>query len=128
MKKSYLFIIIGILFILSACDNGLRIVGIKIAEYPNKTTYVIGLDDSLILDGGEICLITKDILEGKSPKENGLIQMSDEREISITHEIDFNVAGTYTITCTRNNFFVSFPVYVVNPDDIMSTQKNMKGD
>ena len=120
-KKSlviYLIVIIGLSFILPACDRGLEVISVEIAKYPEKLFYIIGIDDSLSLDGGEVYIITKDISNGKTPKETGIVRMDDEREISIMHNIDFSMPGVYTVTCKRHVGSASFPIQVVSREEI----------
>jgi len=110
------------LVLFTACDEGLRVVGVELVSYPDKLFYVIGVDDSIDLSGGRAKLLLKD----KSIITNDS-KMDDEWNFKVTHNIDFEREGVYEITVTRYKYSFSFPVQVVSfeaIEDIVNTGIN----
>lgn len=114
MKKLIILLFTCMLLTLVACDSDLEIIGIEIANYPDKLIYIIGIDDSVVLDGGEVYLITKAIAKGYSTRGSAKYDMSDDRQVNITHNIDFGKEGIYKVTSERNKHRVSYPVQVIS--------------
>jgi len=109
MKKiCRILILIVLLSALTGCDEGLRIIGMEIVNYPDKLIYVANKDDKLDLSGGKIELILKD-------KAAQSIDPMTEEEMEILHDIDFSKPGIYIVTLYRNDDAkVEFPIQVVD--------------
>ena len=109
MKKIYrILMLIVLLSALTGCDEGLRIIGMEIINYPDKLIYVANKDNELDLSGGEIELILKD-------KAAQSIDPMTEEEMEILHDIDFSKPGVYIVTLYRNDDAnVQFPIQVVD--------------
>jgi hypothetical protein len=95
-----------------ACDVGLRIVGMEVEHYPDKLFYVIGVDDSLDLEGGAIRRLNK-------AGNTQILTMDEVRtahtlEPTVRHDIDFTKEGIYVVQLRWADFSVSFPVQVVS--------------
>ncbi|MCL2150493.1 MAG: hypothetical protein FWH51_06190 [Dehalococcoidia bacterium] len=99
--------LLALCLLLSACDASLEIIGMEICAYPNKTVYVAGIDNSLDLTGGTVTYL----LKGGAKSEDKM----DESWITVTHDIDFNSPGIYTVTLVRHKGICQFSVHVVTP-------------
>jgi hypothetical protein len=97
-------------------------VGLEIASYPNKLFYVLGVDDSLCLEGGYVYVLRRDAPTVEAYKLKGLEPFPidvDSIHREVTHDIDFEREGVYTVTIsTSGSHSVSFPVQVISQDEI----------
>jgi len=59
MPQALLLMIIVLL--LSSCDRGLEIMSVEVIQHPYKTVYIIGVDNSLDMDG---CILRTRIRDG----------------------------------------------------------------
>ena len=50
-----------IVLLLSSCDRGLEIMSVEVIQHPYKTVYIIGVDNSLDMDG---CILRTRIRDG----------------------------------------------------------------
>jgi hypothetical protein len=95
------------LFLLSSCDDGLKIVKATIDKYPNRIVYFAGIDSQLDLSGGVITLYLKD---GDKKTYN----MDSEKTV-IIENIDFSKPGVYQVELSGPLYFA---VQVVDRDYI----------
>jgi len=91
--------------LLCACDASLEIVGMEICAYPNRIVYVAGVDSSLDLTGGKVNYL----LKGGSVTEDNM----NAPLITVTHDIDFNTPGIYTVVLKRHKGVCQFPIQVI---------------
>jgi len=119
LKNLILFMMaVCLIFIISACDSGLRITGIEIATYPHRLIYVVGIDSELDLSGGTVHVLTRDRSE---PIDENLTQMANDWDVYVTYNIDFNVPGIYSVYLRTGEvlrYFVSFPIQVVSLEEL----------
>ena len=110
LKKFICAITIVSLLMLTACDSGLRIVGIYVSEYPDRTVYFSGQDDKIDLSGLEVTLQTA---EGT---EQAILYNDIEFDFmfTVTHDIDFDTPGVYMVYIDNGEFSCHFPVEVID--------------
>lgn len=73
---------------------------------PSKSRYFIGVDNALELSGGSAVRIMKSLIP-QTP-----VPLTDAT-VSITHGVDFNAEGLYTVTVEYSGFEKTFSVEVV---------------
>lgn len=87
--------------VLSACDSGLKYVKIDVYQLPDQTVYYIGEDSSLRFDGGAVCLTIADGRTYIEDMQSYTYQKSgsgDDFVRYISSDVNFDIAGTYTVT------------------------------
>lgn len=109
LKKIVCAAAIFALFILTSCDSGLRIVGIYVSEYPDRTVYVCGQDNEIDLSGLEVTLQTAEGTKHTIPYGDSEF---DFRFI-MNHDVDFDTPGVYTVYIGNGEFSCRFPVEVI---------------
>lgn len=110
LKKFICANAIIVLLMLTACDSGLRIVGIYVSEYPDRTVYVCGQDTEIDLSGLEVTLQTAEGTEHKIPYGDSEFDF----RFTMNHDIDFDTPGVYTVHIGNEEFSCQFPVQVID--------------
>ena len=106
MKKIIVLLFSILLSILvSGCDSSLEIAGMEIEKYPNRIVYYSGVDKELDLAGG----IINYILKGGSKSSSDM----EDKDITISHNIDFNKSGVYVVELRRHTAYCKFPIHVI---------------
>ena len=83
------------------------ILSYEISQYPDKVTYIAGVDTQLDISGGRL---------------NGRLSSNGKREIGmpiegVTHDIDFSTPGVYVVTITLRGYPpMKFPIQVISED------------
>lgn len=114
LKKSAGIIIVFLLvFVLSACDSGLKIIEISIYQYPKRIAYFIGQDNEIDLTGMKIAV--------KSLDGNNSIAASTDDDFydmfSVTDDVDFDTAGIYIVSIERAGLTCQFPIEVLDKQE-----------
>ena len=109
MKKRIFLLFILLSVFLFGCDAGVEIVGMEIYTYPDKLIYVAGEDTELDLTGGEVYFLVR---QGDRGNRYSMYY----HFITVTHDIDFSVPGTYVVTLTRHRGSAQFEIEVVSPE------------
>ena len=101
------------LFVSASTKLGPRIY-VRITEYPDKLTYVIGKDNKLDFTGGKVNI-------SSSPYRNEGDDIDMQAEMgglleNISDEIDFTKEGVYIVRIKAWEDSCSFPIQVISPD------------
>jgi len=108
MRTLIIVLLILIACVICGCDDGLEIIGMEVNTYPEKTKYYARIDTELDLTGGTVNYILKQ----KTKSEDNMV----DEFITVTHEIDFNTPGIYTVTLERHKGICQFEIEVVKND------------
>ena len=100
-KTRVFSVLLLLVFLLSACDSGLKYVKMEIETLPEKTVYYVGEDTVLQFDGGLVKLTTadgststEDLRSYTYRKESG----SGGEARYISSNVNFDLPGKYTVT------------------------------
>ena len=104
-------LLLPMLFFLSACDSGLKIVEVELEKYPLRIVYLQNIDTTLDLLGGRAIILTQD---GGRHRE----YLS---ELPFTHNIDFEEPGVYEVSFATEHYEAfSFAVQVISADNAIN--------
>jgi len=106
--------IVMVCVFLSACDWGLRVVGIEMNTYPDKLFYVIGIDTEVDVYGGSVTFIN---LENRNRDRSGERGYPMSRLLGriCARDVDLNVEGIYSVNIFwPPDFTTSFNVQVIS--------------
>lgn len=105
----------------------------NIHRYPNKITYVVGVDTSIDLTGGELCFGPEgddDSVTNSLPctyhidrKRNNDIVCETIRamtEVPYTTDAELTKKGIYTVLLEVEGVSCSFPIEVIDPKDAVN--------
>ena len=92
-------------------DEGVEIMGIEVAQYPDKLVYIQNVDTKLDLSGGKLNFLLK--------QGDKVLDEMASSQIKIEDNIDFNKAGTYIVKLhSHNNGYAEFPVQVISKEEL----------
>lgn len=122
-KAKRIICIIIILFLLNSCEY--KITDVFISKYPNRITYVLGVDKTLDFEGLKLTLITEDGSANELSIDSESVVMG-KRIKEIETDVDFNKAGVYTVRFLGYELDDSFAVQVIDEnyaDEIIKLNK-----
>ena len=108
-KTRVFSVLLLLVFLLTACDSGLKYIKMEIETLPEKTVYYVGEDTALQFDGGTVKLTTRDGTTCIEDMQSYTVREDPDRGISST--VDFSVPGKYTVTIQQTKGLVCY--YVV---------------
>ena len=112
MRKVTLILVITFVFLLSGCEEGNRIVELRIVRYPDKLIYRLGKDVKLDLTGGKIAKILKSGSELVCPLK---FDDHDCAYVTISTNADFTKVGDYVVKISRGDkLFVEYSIQVID--------------
>lgn len=108
-----LSLIMACLIFLSACEDSLEYVALKIISYPDKIVYVKDVDTQLSAEGFEVQTITRGGHKG-SLVPSALYEAG--------RNIDFSKEGVQIVKVKLNNeLYVEFPIQIVSKEWLKET-------
>jgi len=118
LKVVIILLIISIMFVSCSSedrymtnDEGLEIMGIEVAQYPDRLVYIQNVDTKLDLSGGKLNILLK--------QGNKVLDEMASDQIIIEENVDFTKPGIYIVKLySHNNGYAEFPVQVISKEEL----------